>query len=96
MSDYREYEEYKRLPQAVGWLLLVLLSASLIGYALWVHALVPDVDRQWDFGALPQAPAASIYSTRLTPAEKVPPQQLQPLPEARPLPSAARKRISHP
>lgn len=85
MPKSREYEEQKLLPQKVGWLLLFLLSACIIGYALWVHALVPDAARQWDFGALQQTPAASIYATQPTPLAHPPSQQVHPLPEARPL-----------
>lgn len=89
MAELHEYEEHKRLPQILGWMLLILLSASLIGYGLWVHSLVPDQPRQWDFGALPQTPAESVYSSVAPSPEAEPPRQVAPLPEARPLPPKA-------
>ena len=80
-----KYEEYKLLPQFWGWVILLAWSVSLIVWALWLHAIIPDTERQWSYGALPQVPAESIYSTVPAPREAEPRQQMEPLPGARPL-----------
>lgn len=80
-----KYDEYKLMPQLWGWILLLLLSASLILWAHWIHSVVPAVERQWDYSSLPQTPAQSIYSSVTPPPGAEPAQQLPALPGAKPL-----------
>jgi len=85
----KNYTEYKLIPQFWGWLLVILASAAVIALGMWVHAIIPERAREWDYGALPQTPAASVYSTQ--PASGVEsPLQMAPLPEAEPLQNPAR------
>lgn len=81
----KKYREYKLLPQPLGWVVLLAWSASLIAWALWLHAIIPDVERQWDFGQAAFTPAESIYSTVSVPADMPAIRQIEPLPEADPL-----------
>ena len=82
----REYEEHHHLPTLWGWVAIVALCLALIGWGLANYALVKDAPRQWDYGALPQTPASSIYSTTEPPAKAPPRRQIAPLPDAKPLP----------
>ena len=67
------------------WLIIVLFSAAIIGWGVLNYVLIRDEPRHWDFGVLPSTPSESIYSTAPTPApSSVPPQQIEPLPEAQP------------
>ena len=82
----QKYIEGKYLPsQFWGWLILILFSGGLIGWAVWIHLIIPDVERHWDFGQSEFTPAESIYSTVELPGEMAPVQQLPTLPEAKPL-----------
>jgi hypothetical protein len=66
------------------WVLILVASALIVGWGLLIHALVKDGPRQWDFDALPDVPAQSIYSSAPTPEAEAPPRQIAPLPEAKP------------
>jgi hypothetical protein len=82
----REYEEYHELRAPWDWALMLLLCLSLIGWAFFNYLLVRNAPRQWDYGAVPEAPASSIYTTNRPPAEPSPQNQIEPLPNRRPLP----------
>jgi hypothetical protein len=82
----REYEEHHVVSGPWGWAIIVALCLALIGWGLANYALVKDAPRQWDYGALPQTPASSIYSTTEPPAKAPPQRQIAPLPDAQPLP----------
>ena len=88
MKDtFEPYEEYEHFPQWLGWLLIIALSDAVIGWAMVLHLSIPDLPRRWDFGAVPDVPAESIYSTYPSPpplSEQPPPQQVPPLPEGEP------------
>lgn len=77
MEIYKKYEEYKKISQATGWLLLIALSAGLIGWAMVLNMLIPDTERHWDFGALPDTPAESRYSTVEPAVDEPAPVQLE-------------------
>jgi len=87
----RHYEEYHELSAPWGWLLLVLLCLALLGWGLVNYAAVRNGQRQWDYGALPETPASSEFTTSepspLTTTER----QIAPLPDARPLPTQEAK-----
>jgi hypothetical protein len=82
----RPYEEYHELPPRWGWLLIVLLCLALIAWGLVNYAVVRDRQRQWDYGALPETPSSSVFTTSQPPAKAPVERQIEPLPGARPLP----------
>ncbi len=67
-----------------GWLAVIALSVALIGWGLLTYFIVQDRARVWYFGALPDAPSQSVYSTEATPQTMQPPRQTPQLPEAKP------------
>jgi hypothetical protein len=78
------YEEYAELTPAWGWVLIVLLGLSLIGWGLLVYLVLPDREREWDFGTLPQTPGESAFTTE-EPEHSAPvPRQIEPLPRLAP------------
>ena len=92
MNAPENYEQMGRAGQFKGWVLLMLLSVLILGYAVWAMLSIPDVPRHFDYGQLEDTPGASIYSTQnprlYTPTpEQAGATQLQvvPLPEAKPL-----------
>ena len=82
----RQYEEYHVLPAPWGWVIVALLCLALIGWGLLNYALVRDREREWDYGALPETPGSSVFTTSEPPQEASPRRQMAPLPDARPLP----------
>jgi hypothetical protein len=84
------FEQYKSSPQWRGWLFIFVFSVAILSWGMMLHMVIPDGPRLWDFGAVPQTPAASVYSTAEPPAaqEAHPPRQMEPLPGAWPLPGA--------
>ncbi|MFO0753888.1 MAG: hypothetical protein U0411_11270 [Thermodesulfovibrionales bacterium] len=85
MRERDRYIEYKVLPPFWGWLVLIALTAALLGFGVWAHHIIPDRPRQWNYGSLPDIPAESVYSTLMPQKEKGRMQVIAPLPEARPL-----------
>lgn len=94
-----QYEENKPIGSFWGWAMVFLLTAAVIGWCMFLMMMVEDPPRQWDFGALPDVPAESIYSTQKSPkvhftfplllrtrptVTKDVPQQMPPLPEGIP------------
>jgi hypothetical protein len=65
-----------------GWVIVILVAALVLAWGLASFFLIPDVKRQWHFGALPDTPGESVYSTGATPQESPPPRQFPALPEA--------------
>jgi hypothetical protein len=93
------YEENKAIGAFWGWAFVFLLTAGVIGWCMFLMMAVEDPPREWDFGALPEVPAQSIYSTLKPPpanftfplrlrtppsATKDLPEQIPPLPEGIP------------
>jgi hypothetical protein len=79
------YIEEKYLPRPFwGWCLLILFSASLLGFGMWLMMAIPDVPRQWNFGTYPDTPAESVYSTKQPPESIKPIRVVPELPEATP------------
>ena len=85
MEEKHLYDEKQELPSPWEWVIVIMLSAFLVGYGWLVYLVVPDGPRHWDFGQLPDAPAESIYSTDQPDLSKKPQQQILRLPEAQPL-----------
>ena len=84
MEDKHLYDEHQELPSPWEWVILIVFSASIMGFGWLVYSLVPDGPRYWDFGQLPDTPAESIYSTEQPDLMRKPPQQILRLPEALP------------
>ena len=85
------HEEHKEISQALSWVLLVLMTAAIVAWCMFIMMMVADRPREWDFGALPDVPAQSAYSTRpgIPPFDpKNPPQQMPKLPEAKRTPKS--------
>lgn len=80
MAENRWFDEHRELPSPWEWIIVVLFSASIVGYGLLVYYAVDDGPRAWDVGQLPDTPADSIYSTRKQPRGR-PQRQLPVLPE---------------
>ena len=85
MEDKHLYDEHQELPSPWEWVIIILFSASIMGFGWLVYLVVPDGPRQWNFGQLPDTPAESIYSTDQPDLAKKPQQQIWRLPEAQPL-----------
>ena len=82
----QEHEEHREIPQALGWALIILLTACVVAWCMFLMMMVEDRPREWDFGALPDVPAQSIFSTKpgIPPFDpKNPPEQMPNLPEAK-------------
>jgi hypothetical protein len=80
-----ELEEYKPAPPTWGWVIIITLSVLTLGWGMVAHMAVPDVERQWDFGVVPDAPGESAFSTVPPPRARVVPPQVELLPsQARP------------
>lgn len=91
MAQNRKYDEKQELPSPWEWVILTVFSASIMGFGWLVYLTVQDAPRRWDFGQLPDAPAESFYSTDQPRLERVPRQQIPPLPEALPRPALRSK-----
>ena len=78
------YEQYDVVSPRWAWVMVIAFSASLIGWALLMHALVPDEPRRWNFGQLEDTPGESRYSTSEPILRSPVPPQMPTLPEARP------------
>jgi len=86
------YEEYTPTKPLTSWVILLGVSFAVLALGMFLHAKIPNTPRHWDFGALPDTPAESVYSTSrpnvhsLAPLEiEGVPRMLPPLPWAKPL-----------
>jgi hypothetical protein len=80
--DRKSFEENLEVKSSItGWLILILFSVLILGWGMFIMMCVPKVPRDWDFGALPDTPGISAYSTKAPVIEKQPPRQFAPLPE---------------
>ncbi len=91
-KEYEVYEEYTPGGPFAGWAWVLGISFAVLALGMFLHTRISDPPRTWDFGALPDTPAQSVYSTlepplrELAPFEdKAVPRQLPPLPWAKPL-----------
>lgn len=75
-----KYEEFKIISQGWGWFLLIFLSGILIGWGMLLMCVIQDRPRQWHFGAKPQIPAESVYSTSRAAQEANVPRQIEQVP----------------
>ena len=85
MNEHDMYEESREIHPVLGWAILVLISAMVLGFALWLHVLFKDHPRHWNFGAVPSAPSESVFTTVQPPYSIEGHLQIAPLPGAKPL-----------
>ena len=86
IGDSHWYEiPYRTMGRMGAWLVTLLLTALVAAMSL-LHHFIMDQPRQWDFGAVPDVPGQSIYSS-FPASDELPTstRQLIPLPGARPL-----------
>ncbi len=72
-----------------GWAIAIAIALALLAWGLANYAFVRDAPREWNFGALDDTPARSIYSTTEPARSPQPPAQF-------PLPPEAQKKVSSP
>lgn len=82
MSSEDWYIEKKELSSFWSWVIVILFSATIVAFGIVVFCLVRESPRQWDFGALPDIPAQSMYGTHPQPKETAVPRQIPPVPGA--------------
>ena len=73
-----------RRERLYAWAVVIGLCVAIILWGLLHYALIRDRVRAWDFGALPDVPSESVYSSAKPPAGQPAPRQIAPLPEATP------------
>ena len=79
-----QHEEDTTIGARWSWAIILAFCAAIVAWGLANYRWIADAPRQWDFGALPDAPGQSIYSTAAAPADvPQPPPQIAPLPGAR-------------
>ena len=76
----KNYEEYNKWSTRRSWLFIILLSGSLLAWAIIMMTFVEDVPREWEFGNIEFTPAKSEYSTN-NPDKKVEENVIEPLPD---------------
>jgi len=79
-----EDEEKHEISLGWSWFLVAALSGLIVAWGVFCYVFVKDGPRRWSFGALPDTPSQSIYSSEQAPERASPPRQVAPLPEARP------------
>jgi hypothetical protein len=83
-----EEEESREITPLRAWIFVVVLSALLVGWGLFNFKMIPERQREFDYGVLPDTPAQSEYSTGRPPAPAVAPEQILHLPGATSLPAS--------
>jgi hypothetical protein len=83
-----EEEESREMTPLRAWTFVVVLSALLVGWGLLNYKLIPERQREFDYGVLPDTPSQSEYSTGRPPAPAVAPDQIPRLPGATSLPAS--------
>jgi hypothetical protein len=79
-----DYEEFTVAKQPYGWAMVIGLCLITIAIGYVQYLFIPDTPRQWDYGALPDAPGKSVYSSERPPAAAPAPPQLPPFPASQP------------
>jgi hypothetical protein len=78
----KEYEEETHLSAAASWTILIVFTALIMSWGMFVKTIVATGPAQWDFGALPDTPSQSAYSTVPPPPDIKIPYQIQRIPDA--------------
>jgi hypothetical protein len=77
-----EYEENLKVSPMAGWLVLIVFTFVILGWGMLLMMAIMDTPREWDFGAYPDIPSQSVYSTSEPIKKAKVPLQISPLPEA--------------
>lgn len=85
MKERQLYEEDRMISPLWGWVILILFSASILGWGMFMMMMIMDAPREWDMGDLPDTPASSIYSSIEPRIWITPPRQLAPVPGSVPI-----------
>jgi hypothetical protein len=80
-SPQKEYEEQTIISPLASWVILIVFSAIIMGWGMFVEMIVMTPPPQWDFGVLPDTPGQSQYSTAAPPPDINVPYQIQRLPD---------------
>jgi hypothetical protein len=75
-----QLEEYEPAKPFWGWIIVIVLSVLTLSWGMITHMAVPDVERHWDFGSVPDAPGESAFSTVPPPRAPEVPLQIELLP----------------
>jgi hypothetical protein len=78
----KEYEELTLISSFWSWVILILFTALILSWGMFVEMMVGVSPPQWDFGVLPDAPSQSAYSTSLPPSDVNVPYQIHRIPDA--------------
>ncbi len=70
--------EYRTLPVFWSWVALLLFTAAILTWGMLSHMFIKERRREWDFGAVPETPGASVFSTQLPERSAPVPPQLDP------------------
>lgn len=89
-TEKEHYEERSPITQRSAWLAVVLFSFFFLGWGLFLHHFIREAPERWDHGELEDVPGQSKYSTLVYTPRKVAPLQIEPLPEAKPLPGGVK------
>jgi hypothetical protein len=81
-SPRKEYEELTIISSFWSWVALIVFSASIMCWGMFVEMMVEVGPPHWDFGVLPDTPSESVYSTALPPADVNIPYQFHRIPDA--------------
>jgi len=72
-----QFEEYRPAKPIWGWIIVITASILTLSWGMVSHMAVPEVVRQWDFGAIPDAPGQTAFSTVPPPDVPVAPPQIE-------------------
>jgi hypothetical protein len=78
----KEYEEQTLISSLASWIILIVFSALIMGWGMFVEMIVGVQPAHWDFGVLPDTPSVSEYSTALPPPDVNVPYQIHRIPDA--------------
>ena len=81
-SPRKEYEELTIISSFWSWVFLIVFSASIMCWGMFVEMIVSVGPSRWDFGALPDTPSQSVYSTASPPSDVNVPYQIHRIPDA--------------
>jgi len=84
-DESKHYEQYATIRPVWGWVILVLMSAAILGWGMFMMLTIKDRPREWDFGVMTDTPAQSIYSSVEPDIHKEAPYQVEAVPGAKPV-----------
>lgn len=85
MEESKQYEEYRNVGTVLGWVILLVFTASILGWGMFMMMMIMDAPRHWDHGQLDDTPASSVFSSVEPDTHKPAPLQIQPVPGSVPI-----------